>query len=101
MLPTQGQGASQSIEDAEALGAFFSDLDGPPTVDEIAQRLSMVFEARHTRASLIQTYSRQQAKPGTEKGSTVVKLNPGEFNNYNCRYNGAVEWLTEQRKTAV
>ncbi|KAL5453233.1 hypothetical protein PMIN06_005588 [Paraphaeosphaeria minitans] len=28
MLPTQGQGASQAIEDAEALGTSFSDLEG-------------------------------------------------------------------------
>lgn len=27
MLPTQGQGASQAVEDAEALGAFFADIE--------------------------------------------------------------------------
>lgn len=35
MLPTQGQGASQSIEDAEALGAFFADVVGTPSAFEI------------------------------------------------------------------
>ncbi|KAJ3957926.1 hypothetical protein N0V92_005513 [Colletotrichum tropicale] len=36
MLPTQGQGASQSVEDAEALGAIFSDVKTKPTEEEVA-----------------------------------------------------------------
>ncbi|KAJ5281517.1 FAD/NAD(P)-binding domain-containing protein [Penicillium angulare] len=31
MLPTQGQGANQGIEDAEALGAFFKDVQEAPS----------------------------------------------------------------------
>jgi salicylate hydroxylase len=35
MLPTQGQGASQAIEDSEALGAFFADISAAPALEEI------------------------------------------------------------------
>lgn len=41
MLPTQGQGASQSIEDAEALRAFFADVQGRPTKDDVADMLQV------------------------------------------------------------
>lgn len=75
MLPTQGQGASQSIEDAEALGAYFSDLtEGPVSREDVESRLKSVFEARYERASLIQAYNRQQARPATEVGSTVITM---------------------------
>ncbi|KAI4725799.1 FAD/NAD(P)-binding domain-containing protein [Aureobasidium sp. EXF-10728] len=97
MLPTQGQGASQSIEDAEALAAFFSSTTAKPTLPEISLALQKVFEARYQRASLIQAYSRQQAKPATEKGSVKVTLNPAEFLDYNCKYEGAVQWLEQQK----
>jgi 2-polyprenyl-6-methoxyphenol hydroxylase-like FAD-dependent oxidoreductase len=60
ILPTHGQGASQSIEDAvsvfkkwpfspsiltyiqEALGAFFSDVTGNPTYSEVKATLKVV-----------------------------------------------------------
>lgn len=96
MLPTQGQGASQSIEDAEALQAFFADVTAKPDPQQITRRIRKVFEARYKRASLIQAYSRQQAKPATEKGSVKVTLNPAEFLDYNCKYEGAVKWLEQQ-----
>lgn len=35
MLPTQGEGASQAIEDSEALSAFFEDVKGKPSIEEI------------------------------------------------------------------
>ena len=98
MLPTQGQGASQAIEDAEALGAFFADLDGQPTGGQVATRLKEVFEARYERASLIQKFSRDAARPGMEKGSKEIRMRPDEFMDYNCSYKGAVEW---QRGNAV
>ncbi|OCL15292.1 FAD/NAD(P)-binding domain-containing protein [Glonium stellatum] len=78
MLPAQGQGASQSVEDAEALQAFFADIAVSPSADQ--------------RASLIQAYSRQQAKPATDGISDRVHLNPAEFLEYNCGYQGALEW---------
>ena len=93
MLPTQGQGAGQSVEDAEALQAFFADIKSKPSATEVHERLSEVFEARYERASLIQAYSRQQAANATDKGSTTIKLNPAEFMDYNCNYDGALEWV--------
>jgi FAD binding domain len=35
MLPTQGQGASQSIEDAEALAAFFENISPAPSATDV------------------------------------------------------------------
>jgi salicylate hydroxylase len=101
MLPTQGQGASQSFEDAEALQAFLADLSsdsagGRPTREQVNAALLRVFEARHERASLIQRYSREQAKPGTEAGSDKIKLDPGQFMEYNCKYSGAKDWLARK-----
>lgn len=77
MLPTQGQGASQSVEDAEALGAFFSALPPasyPPSRETIESTLSQVFESRYRRATLIQQYSRESAKPATEEGKREVTM---------------------------
>jgi salicylate hydroxylase len=92
MLPTQGQGASQAIEDAEALGALFAEVDGHLGNDEVNERLKAVFEARYERASLIQKFSREAARPATEAGSTAIKMRPDEFMDYNCMYRGAVKW---------
>ncbi|SPO01420.1 related to salicylate 1-monooxygenase [Cephalotrichum gorgonifer] len=93
MLPTQGQGASQSFEDAEALQAFLADLPDGPTGQQVNEALLRVYEARHERASLIQMYSREQARPGTDVGSNKVKLDPAQFMKYNCNYSGAKNWL--------
>lgn len=92
MLPTQGQGASQAIEDAEALGAYFSDLGRDTSFDEVRARLIAVFEARYERATTVQRYSREAVKPATDKGDTKIKMNPIEFMDYNCLYNGAKDW---------
>ncbi|KAL3464920.1 hypothetical protein BJX64DRAFT_286107 [Aspergillus heterothallicus] len=99
MLPTQGQGASQAIEDAEALGSFFEDIKGRPTLDQVTQRLSNVFEARYQRATLIQKYSRQQARPATEVDGIEIKLNTEEFAHFNYSYNGAKDWLARSPKS--
>ena len=74
MLPTQGQGASQTIEDAEALGTLFDHVSERPSEDEVSDILASVFESRYERASLIQRFSREAAKPATEQGSNVVKM---------------------------
>ncbi|KAL4789647.1 hypothetical protein BDV19DRAFT_382946 [Aspergillus venezuelensis] len=95
MLPTQGQGASQAIEDAEALGAFFEGRDEPSSVDtfDMVTRVNeAIFSCRYERATTIQAYSREAAKPATNPGDRKVKMNPGEFMDYNCSYNGALEW---------
>jgi salicylate hydroxylase len=96
MLPTQGQGASQSVEDAEALAAFLDETDGRPSKEKIEERLNLVFQARHVRATKIQGYSRQQARPGTKVGSSEVTISPEEFSSYNLEYYGAKEWLARQ-----
>jgi salicylate hydroxylase len=95
MLPTQGQGASQAIEDAEALQAFFRDVTSAPSEDDVSKRLRDVFTARYERASLIQKYSREQAKPATYAQKNKVKLDPAQFMKYNCDYHGAVDWLAK------
>jgi salicylate hydroxylase len=96
MLPTQGQGASQSFEDAEALQAFLGDLPVGFSQEKLSHALQEVFETRYARTSLIQAYSRQQAGSATKKGSTEIKLNPAEFMDYNCRYGGAKDWRRQQ-----
>jgi len=72
MLPTQGQGASQALEDAEALGAFFDGFD--QTTQSVEEVLENVFRCRYERASLIQKYSRDAAKPATAADSKVVTM---------------------------
>ncbi|KDE04368.1 hypothetical protein MVLG_05160 [Microbotryum lychnidis-dioicae p1A1 Lamole] len=95
MLPTQGQGASHSIEDAEALGAFFKGISSQPSKSEVEAVLKRVYDVRHERherATLLQKYSRQQGKPAANSETLEVTLNPAEFHAYNVGYNGAVEW---------
>jgi len=92
MLPTQGQGASQAIEDAEALGAFFEGVVEPPSPENLAKILEVrtvfkaprkreidlqvqeIFQARYSRASRIQAFSRQAAKPAAVKGDKTVSM---------------------------
>ncbi|KAI8711661.1 hypothetical protein NCS52_01430200 [Fusarium sp. LHS14.1] len=95
MLPTQGQGASQSIEDAEALQAFLADVQSR---GQVGAALNRVFDVRYERASLIQKFSREQAKPATDAASREVKLDPAQFLKYNCDYEGAVDWEDRQKR---
>lgn len=75
MLPTQGQGASQALEDAEALGAFFEGFDfGSSRAGGVEQVLERVFRCRYERASLIQRYSRDAAKPATVEHTKTVTM---------------------------
>lgn len=53
----QGQGAGQSIEDAEALEALLTGAG----VGDVAARLALIETVRKERASTIQAYSRQKA----------------------------------------
>lgn len=106
MLPTQGQGASQSFEDAEAIGEFFADLErntniqqpgGLLTVSEVEGFASRYFECRYRRVSLIQSYSREQGVTAGATAKKTVTLDPGQFLAYNTNYNGAREWEETQR----
>ncbi|KAF9637698.1 Monooxygenase FAD-binding protein [Lasiodiplodia theobromae] len=97
MLPTQGQGASQSLEDAEALGAVFEDVEGWVEKEEVGRRLEEMVACRYERATLIQTYSRQAARPATNGKDAKVTLTTAEFMDYNCNYNGARDFQQRQR----
>ncbi|OMP87736.1 6-hydroxynicotinate 3-monooxygenase [Diplodia seriata] len=74
MLPTQGQGASQSVEDAEALGAVFEDVESWVDGEEVGRRLDEMVACRYERATLIQAYSRQAARPATNGMDGKVTL---------------------------
>jgi 2-polyprenyl-6-methoxyphenol hydroxylase-like FAD-dependent oxidoreductase len=100
MLPTQGQGASQSVEDAEALQEFFADIHSRPSAEEVNARLEMVFKCRYDRVSLIQGYSRQQAGPATTENGQRITMNALEFSDYNCGYEGARKWVTSSLGTS-
>lgn len=97
MLPTQGQGASQTVEDAEALGAFFSNTCGNQTAKDIEAINKLVFDCRYERATLIQTFSRQAARPATDPGDHTIKMNPNEFMHYNFHYDGALDWIKRRQ----
>ncbi|KAJ5119108.1 FAD/NAD(P)-binding domain-containing protein [Penicillium atrosanguineum] len=120
MLPTQGQGASQSIEDAEALGAFFEDVQKAPSLEQLDNIFKQVFQSRYERVSIIQGASRQAAKPGTKKGEKTVTMyttletnsivnslieflirSPADSMDYNCTYRGAKQWVHSQAGSAV
>lgn len=74
MLPTRGQGASQALEDAEALGAFFADIEGPQDTNRVAGILEEIFKCRYDRACLIQKHSRLAARPATNEDSTEITM---------------------------
>lgn len=96
MLPLQGQGASQTFEDAEALQAIFADVHSQPSSEDVRNRLKKVFKGRYERASLVQKYSRAQAPNQKDTGKNgEVKLNPMEFYNYNVDYHGFDDWVTK------
>ncbi|MCJ1472621.1 hypothetical protein MMC13_001270 [Lambiella insularis] len=54
MLPHQGQGGNQSIEDAGALGILLSDLT---SIDQLTGRLDLIQNTRRDRASVMQILS--------------------------------------------
>ncbi|KAJ5340078.1 hypothetical protein N7452_006806 [Penicillium brevicompactum] len=99
MLPTQGQGASQAIEDSEALGSFFEGIHESPAFQDLSTILEDVFQSRHSRVSSIQAYSREAAKPGTAQGNKSVTMNPEQFMDFNCQYHGAKDWQSRQGVT--
>ncbi|PWY65408.1 FAD/NAD(P)-binding domain-containing protein [Aspergillus eucalypticola CBS 122712] len=100
MLPTQGQGASQAIEDAEALGAFFEDVGEALSVRQldhifnVIQTYPAIFCCRYGRVSLIQQGSRQAAKPGTVKDEKTVTMATQYGNVIEYVGNGSQRLLT-------
>ncbi|KAM0753464.1 FAD/NAD(P)-binding domain-containing protein [Meredithblackwellia eburnea MCA 4105] len=90
MLPHQGQGGGQSVEDAEALEALLAGC----TAAEVTQRLPLVEKVRKERATMIQGFSRSKAL-GSRDGETFT-LNASEFMPYNFGYEGALDWAKRQ-----
>ncbi|KAH8879503.1 FAD/NAD(P)-binding domain-containing protein [Thozetella sp. PMI_491] len=101
MLPTMGQGASQSFEDAEALQAYLAEFTSKPSKEATQRQLEAFFKCRFERVSLIQEYSRQQAQAATNQGGTRVTLDPVEFQDYSCGYDGAKSWETRTAATGL
>lgn len=97
MLPTQGQGASQAIEDAEALQFFLGRLAArpPPGPDAVHRALVDVWAARHARAHLIHQFSRAHGPKGGAGGPAPFSMT--EFMEYNCNYNGVEDWLRRMK----
>lgn len=102
MLPHQGQGGAQSIEDGAAIGILFSRLpqvsqdDDPANLDaEIARRLSGFQDVRRARASLMQIYSNVTQEEAEKVRSEAerflgpgvkVPMNPADFLEFNFGY---------------
>ncbi|ORY86668.1 hypothetical protein BCR35DRAFT_302383 [Leucosporidium creatinivorum] len=86
MLPHQGQGGGQAVEDAEALQVV---LPLGTAASSIPERLKLAEKIRYERASLIQGYSREKAL-GPRPGEKIV--NAQEYAFYNFSYPGAKAW---------
>ncbi|KAI9801589.1 MAG: hypothetical protein M1825_003268 [Sarcosagium campestre] len=97
MLPHQGQGGAQSIEDGAAIGVLLTGLK--PGSDnfkaELAQRLSAFETVRRNRASLMQIYSnagQDEAEKIRDEAARFlgpglkVPTNQGEFHEFNFGY---------------
>lgn len=90
MLPHLGQGGSQAIEDADALGFCF---DGHGPSDDIEAALARTFKLRYERATVCQEKSREQALGKRQEGGVSVPvLDPMQFSQYIFTYQGASWW---------
>ncbi|KAI9760007.1 MAG: Small subunit (SSU) processome component [Chaenotheca gracillima] len=101
MLPFQGQGGAQAIEDAAALGTIFASVKStsPLSIESIEKRLSIFQSVRKDRASAIQAFS----SAGPEEEYKMVKtakefvkdgkvpLTFMEFVEWNYRHDVVVE----------
>lgn len=85
VLPHQGQGASQALEDAEALGVFLATA----TAETAPQALKDVFRVRYKRATQAQEYSRtsgmgemRRKQLGLSEEQQVPQLNAMQFRGF-------------------
>ncbi|KAL4863339.1 hypothetical protein BDV12DRAFT_202182 [Aspergillus spectabilis] len=95
MLPHQGQGGAQAIEDAAALSEIFTDLLANPPKDEIRNRLKVFETVRLRRVSAMQILSnagqdqafriRERAQQYMPDGVKVPERQP-EFWEHNFGY---------------
>ncbi|KAJ5028981.1 hypothetical protein J3E73DRAFT_388494 [Bipolaris maydis] len=91
MLPHQGQGANQGIEDAGALGVFLSRIS---SLSDIPARLQQVQDARRNRAAAMQIFSnagQDNSEQIEAEARTYVKgdipKNQEQFHDWNFGYN--------------
>ena len=102
MLPYQGQGGAQGLEDGAALAVMLSQLQ---SFDEIPRRLELFEKVRIKRASAIQIFS----SVGQEQGERMIKdaqpyvdgpvpKNPAEFRQWNFKYDVVKESLAVLRE---
>lgn len=96
MVPHQGQGGSQAIEDAEALQVYLENLTSVADRDRVPKALQDVFNVRIARASKIQAHSRNQALPPKED----TGLDAMGFAKYNFGYFGARAWAAKMVEEA-
>ena len=102
MLPHQGQGASQALEDAEALGFVLRSVSPRASLSEVNSALQRVFSLRYKRATFIQQLSREgglgeMRRKGLllSNGQEAPPLNPMQQQNFTWNYWGAEKWEKE------
>jgi salicylate hydroxylase len=95
VLPHQGQGASQALEDAEALAAFLKDV--PPS--GVTAALERVYKARYVRATETQRISRfvglGPKSIAAGKAQDAKGIDAMQFRDFNWKYYGAERWEKE------
>ncbi|KAF5532893.1 FAD dependent oxidoreductase [Fusarium mexicanum] len=91
MLPHQGQGGNQAIEDAGALGVFLSKVQNQ---NDVPRRLELVQDLRRNRAAAMQIFSNVGQDQSDRIAKEVEPLiegpvpkNQGEFHQWNFGYN--------------
>jgi salicylate hydroxylase len=95
VLPHQGQGASQALEDAEALGAFLKGVSR----DNVNAALERVFKVRYVRATETQRISRfvglgpKAIAAGKAQGTKGIDAM--QFRDFSWKYYGAERWEKE------
>ncbi|KAB8299319.1 hypothetical protein EYC80_001392 [Monilinia laxa] len=96
MLPYQGQGGAQAIEDGHALGLLLSNLQPPISTPQPLSALLQTFEKiRKNRASALQMFSnagvdegekvKESARPFIAVGE-MVPSTPAQYQEYIFRY---------------
>ncbi|KAI1742202.1 FAD/NAD(P)-binding domain-containing protein [Xylaria scruposa] len=84
MLPHQGQGGAQAIEDAAALGALFAADTAP---EEVSELLKIYDEVRYSHAASISVFSRVAIERREEILTEVKKFVPKATIKDNSHYN--------------
>jgi salicylate hydroxylase len=94
VLPHMGQGASQGIEDAEALGAFLR----AASTSEVPEALHHVFRVRYRRASRMQAASRAGgiSKREYKQGGTMSPADGMREIAAGWMYDGSEKWEKER-----